>query len=82
MPLMSAGIQAVVLVRGESSGDVRVSLRSKGATDVRLVAAEFGGGGHSNASGFTRRDDPAVVRRDVVDRLTRVLAGAPVPARG
>ena len=69
-------------MRGESSGDVRVSLRSKGATDVRLVAAEFGGGGHTNASGFTRRDDPAVVRRDVVDRLTRVLAGAPVPARG
>ena len=82
MPLMSAGIQAVVLVRGESNGDVRVSLRSKGATDVRLVAAEFGGGGHTNASGFTRRGDPAVVRRDVVDRLTRVLAGSPVPARG
>jgi phosphoesterase RecJ-like protein len=82
MPLMSAGIQAVILVRGESNGDVRVSLRSKGATDVRLVAAEFGGGGHTNASGFTRRDDPAVVRRDVIDRLTRVLADAPVPVRG
>jgi phosphoesterase RecJ-like protein len=82
MPLMSAGIQAVVLVRGEASGEVRVSLRSKGATDVRLVAAEFGGGGHTNASGFTRRGDPAVVRRDVVDRLTRVLAGASVTARG
>jgi bifunctional oligoribonuclease and PAP phosphatase NrnA len=82
MPLMSAGIQAVILVRGESNGDVRVSLRSKGATDVRLVAAEFGGGGHTNASGFTRQADPAVVRGEVVDRLTRVLAGAPVPARG
>jgi bifunctional oligoribonuclease and PAP phosphatase NrnA len=79
---MSAGIQAVVLVRGESSGDVRVSLRSKGATDVRLVAAEFGGGGHTNASGFTRHGDPATIRRDVVDRLTRVLADGPVPARG
>ena len=82
MPLMAAGIQAVVLVRVESSGDVRVSLRSKGATDVRLVAAEFGGGGHSNASGFTRRADPAEVRRDVVERLSRVLGAAPVPARG
>jgi phosphoesterase RecJ-like protein len=82
MPLMAAGIQAVVLVRGESNGEVRVSLRSKGATDVRLVAAEFGGGGHSNASGFTRRGDPAEVRRDVVERLARVLGAAPVPARG
>jgi nanoRNase/pAp phosphatase (c-di-AMP/oligoRNAs hydrolase) len=43
---------------------------------------QFGGGGHTNASGFTRHGDPAVVRRDLVERLTRVLAGTPVPARG
>ena len=80
MPLMASEIQAVALIRAEANGDVRVSLRSKGATDVRLVAAEFGGGGHTNASGFTRRADAAVVRRDVVDRLSRALAAAPAPA--
>jgi phosphoesterase RecJ-like protein len=82
MPLMAAGIQAVALVRSEANGDVRVSLRSKGATDVRLVAAEFGGGGHTNASGFTQRGDLGDVRRGVVDRLTRALVSPPVPARG
>lgn len=83
MPLMASEIQAVALIRAEANGDVRVSLRSKGATDVRLVAAEFGGGGHTNASGFTRRAEAAVVRREVVDRLARALAApAPAPARG
>jgi phosphoesterase RecJ-like protein len=80
MPLMASEIQAVALIRAETNGDVRVSLRSKGATDVRLVAAEFGGGGHTNASGFTRRADASVVRREVVDRLARALAAAPAPA--
>ena len=82
MPLMAAGIQAVVLVRAEANGDVRVSLRSKGATDVRLVAASFGGGGHTNASGFTRRGDAVAVRREVVDRLAQALAAAPTPVSG
>ena len=83
MPLMAQDIQAVALIRAEANGDVRVSLRSKGATDVRLVAAEFGGGGHTNASGFTRRADAAAVRREVVERLARALAAAPAaPARG
>jgi len=81
MPLMASEIQAVALIRAETNGDVRVSLRSKGATDVRLVAAEFGGGGHTNASGFTRRGDAAAVRRDVLDRLSRALAVA-APVRG
>jgi phosphoesterase RecJ-like protein len=80
MPLMAQDIQAVALIRAEANGDVRVSLRSKGATDVRLVAAQFGGGGHSNASGFTRRGDVAAVRRDVVGALEQALAGSPVPA--
>merc|ERR1712224_429437 len=30
-----------------------VSLRSKGDLDVSILAQEFGGGGHKNASGFS-----------------------------
>jgi phosphoesterase RecJ-like protein len=37
----------------QAAGDstFRVSLRSKGAVDVRLVAQQWDGGGHTNASG-------------------------------
>jgi bifunctional oligoribonuclease and PAP phosphatase NrnA len=74
MPLMASAIEAVALVRAEQGGLVRVSLRSKGHLDVRLVAAQFGGGGHRNASGFTVEADPAVVRQQLTDRLQAVLA--------
>jgi phosphoesterase RecJ-like protein len=73
MPLMAADVQAVALVRAEGDGHVRVSLRSKGDIDVRLVAAQFGGGGHRNASGFTVKGDPAVVRQRLTERLQAVL---------
>ncbi len=76
MPLMAAGILAVALVRGEAGGTVRVSLRSKGDLDVRLVASGFGGGGHKNASGFTVQGDAAIVRADVTRALEDVLATA------
>ena len=32
-------------------GRIRCSLRSKGAVDVSLIAAKFGGGGHKMAAG-------------------------------
>jgi len=36
-----------------STGDVRVSMRSKYDVDVRAVANQYGGGGHKNAAGFS-----------------------------
>lgn len=77
MPLMAADIRAVALVRPESDGQVRVSLRSKGALDVRLVASHFGGGGHANASGFTVRGDAAAVRVEVIERLRQAMDDTP-----
>jgi phosphoesterase RecJ-like protein len=50
-PLTVKDIQAVAFFK-EIGGDAwRVSMRSKGAVDVRAVANRFGGGGHVNASG-------------------------------
>ena len=76
MPLMASTIRAVALVRAEADGQVRVSLRSKGAVDVRMVAAQFGGGGHANASGFTVNTDPGVVRAQVAERMAQALDAA------
>ena len=73
MPLMAVDVQAVAMVRTEAGGQVRVSLRSKGDLDVRLVAAQFGGGGHRNASGFTVQGDAAAIRTALAERLQAAL---------
>lgn len=52
LPLAASAIQAVVLFK-ELPDKLRVSVRSKGAIDVRAVATAYGGGGHRNAAGFS-----------------------------
>ena len=47
-----AGVRVACLLR-EQDDVVRVSLRSKDATDVSALAAELGGGGHKAAAGIT-----------------------------
>jgi phosphoesterase RecJ-like protein len=41
------------VLKQQADGFFKVSLRSKGATDVGAVAFEFGGGGHRLAAGYT-----------------------------
>ncbi|MCL2826275.1 MAG: DHHA1 domain-containing protein [Eggerthellaceae bacterium] len=45
-----AGVRVACFVR-ETGDGARVSLRAKDATDVALIAAHFGGGGHKAAAG-------------------------------
>jgi phosphoesterase RecJ-like protein len=52
-PLLAVdGVRVAILFRELPGGKVKVSLRSKGELDVQQMAAEFGGGGHRNASGI------------------------------
>ncbi len=51
LPLTVKEIQAVVFFKEEAPGDWRISMRSKGTIDINVVAKQFGGGGHKNASG-------------------------------
>jgi bifunctional oligoribonuclease and PAP phosphatase NrnA len=44
-------VEVAVFFRELPGGRFRVSLRSKGGLDVALIAEEFGGGGHTCASG-------------------------------
>jgi phosphoesterase RecJ-like protein len=74
LPLTAREIQAVVFFRVASNGDVRVSMRSKYDVDVRMVANQFGGGGHKNAAGFTVTGRLADVRPQILDRITRAIA--------
>jgi len=51
LPLTVKEIEAVAFFKEAGPDDWRVSMRSKGDVDVNAIAAEFGGGGHKNASG-------------------------------
>jgi phosphoesterase RecJ-like protein len=54
--------EVTCVVKEESDGSVRVSLRSLGDVDVQLIASAHGGGGHRFAAGFeSARDIPSVV---------------------
>lgn len=64
--LLRVAVEAdtAVLAKAHNDGRVKVSLRSRGDTDVGGLAAAFGGGGHRLASGFTMEDEiDAVIRR-------------------
>jgi phosphoesterase RecJ-like protein len=52
-PLTISGVDVAIFFRELENGTYRVSLRSKNSIDVSEIAAEFGGGGHRNASGCT-----------------------------
>ncbi len=49
----TAEADVACVLKEDSDGCIRVSLRSVGATDVQAVAAKHGGGGHRFAAGFT-----------------------------
>ncbi|HWB88742.1 MAG TPA: bifunctional oligoribonuclease/PAP phosphatase NrnA [Acidimicrobiia bacterium] len=55
-----------VLVKAHDDGRVKVSLRSRGDTNVGGLAHSMGGGGHRLAAGFTTEGDPEEVREKVV----------------
>ncbi|HWC77766.1 MAG TPA: DHHA1 domain-containing protein, partial [Blastocatellia bacterium] len=61
-------------------GVYRVSLRSKGKSNVAKVAELFGGGGHRNAAGCRIEGDFADVRRRVIEGLQNALGVVPVSA--
>jgi phosphoesterase RecJ-like protein len=51
--LSIAGVEAAVFLRELTDGQIRLSLRSKGAVNVAAIAERLDGGGHENAAGCT-----------------------------
>lgn len=60
------------IVKQQRDGNFKVSLRSKGMTDVGAVAKSFGGGGHRLAAGFTSYTGLAETVRRVEEALRSV----------
>ena len=53
--LSIAGVEVAVLLADMGGGAIKVSLRSRNDFDVRQIAEQFGGGGHTKAAGVRIR---------------------------
>ena len=58
------------VLKEQRDGAFKVSLRSKGGTDVGAVAGRFGGGGHRFAAGFTSQQGMDATVKALADTLT------------
>jgi phosphoesterase RecJ-like protein len=58
-----------VLAKIHDDGRVKVSMRSRGETDVGGLAAAMGGGGHRLAAGFTVEDDVEAVLERILNAV-------------
>ncbi|MFM8395758.1 MAG: DHH family phosphoesterase [Acidobacteriota bacterium] len=76
-PLTIGDVEAVAFFRELPNSTYRVSLRSKNRVNVARVAEEFGGGGHTNAAGFTIQADFNQLSREVIDKLREAVEAAP-----
>jgi phosphoesterase RecJ-like protein len=73
-PRSVESVEAAFVLRQESSdGKVRVSFRSKGRVDVNAIAHQFGGGGHSAASGCTVKGKLPAVRARVLAAVRQAV---------
>ena len=68
------GADVAAVLKQHRDGRFKVSIRSRGAHDLAVAAAAFGGGGHRLAAGYTSQHGPT----GTIERLVEVLRGAPV----
>jgi phosphoesterase RecJ-like protein len=59
------------VIKQQPDGFFKVSLRSKGATDVGAVAQKLGGGGHRLAAGYTGSEGLDETVRQLIEALPR-----------
>jgi bifunctional oligoribonuclease and PAP phosphatase NrnA len=72
-------VRVVAFFKELSPGVYRVSLRSKGKSNVAKVAEVFGGGGHRNAAGCRIEGDFEEVKSRVIEGLRNAVALALAP---
>jgi phosphoesterase RecJ-like protein len=77
LPLGARTVVGVALCKRQDATTVRVSLRSKGAIDVREIAVRWNGGGHRNAAGCTMTGDFDTLKPRLVAALTEAVERAP-----
>jgi bifunctional oligoribonuclease and PAP phosphatase NrnA len=74
------GVQVAALIREQvplADGTItpnRVSLRSRGAIDVSVIARKSRGGGHKQAAGFSHPGDVGEIRQFIISEVEAQLA--------
>lgn len=63
---MAVEADTAILAKVNDDGSVKVSMRSRGDTDVGSLAASYGGGGHRLAAGFTAIEETQKLLADLV----------------
>ncbi len=76
LPLTVKDIVAVAFFKENGPGDWRISMRSKGAINVNAIAREFGGGGHTNASGCSAQGEFADLKALFEKKLADAIGTA------
>jgi phosphoesterase RecJ-like protein len=69
------GVEAICIIRQETPENCTVGLRSRDRVDVSVIAAEFGGGGHKNASGFSHPGTIEELRPKLLESFKSALQG-------
>ena len=62
------GIEVVIYIKENSEG-YKISLRSNNNLDVRKLAEEYGGGGHSKAAGFTYKGNLEKLKTELIYKI-------------
>ena len=70
------GVEVSLLLRQRENGDIKISMRSRGAQDVSAVAIALGGGGHHNAAGALVDGRLDQVRKQVQPMLLAMMEDA------
>lgn len=68
-----AGVELGLLLIEQHDGKVKVSFRSRPSVDVSVLAEQFGGGGHKQASGATILGSMADARQRLLAAVTAAL---------
>ncbi|MCL2459679.1 MAG: bifunctional oligoribonuclease/PAP phosphatase NrnA [Desulfobulbus sp.] len=71
LPRSVSSVRVAVFLKEVAPLHISVSLRAKGKCDVSLIAIQFGGGGHRNASGFRIKGQSLDEARDTLLRVLR-----------
>lgn len=74
IPRQLAGVEVALALFEESTGSIRVSLRSSGQADVGSLAELFGGGGHRAASGCKLQKGLGQAESEMLRSINTILS--------